>query len=109
MGMWESLLCYYGNSFPEHPAKRRTVLNLAHLGKKTWNLPRVVQRRGVTFELDLKDAIPRSIYYLGYYEPWETRWLESVLKPGWTVLGTIESPIQGGDGNKEYLIAAQKA
>ena len=28
---------------------------------------------------------------------------------GWTVLGTMESPIQGGDGNKEFLIAAQKA
>jgi 23S rRNA (cytidine1920-2'-O)/16S rRNA (cytidine1409-2'-O)-methyltransferase len=27
----------------------------------------------------------------------------------WTVLGHIESPIQGGDGNREYLIAAQKS
>ena len=28
---------------------------------------------------------------------------------GWSVLGTMESPIQGGDGNKEFLIAAEKA
>jgi 23S rRNA (cytidine1920-2'-O)/16S rRNA (cytidine1409-2'-O)-methyltransferase len=27
----------------------------------------------------------------------------------WTVLGHIESPIQGGDGNIEFLIAAQKS
>ena len=27
----------------------------------------------------------------------------------WTVIGHIESPIQGGDGNREYLIAAQKS
>lgn len=27
---------------------------------------------------------------------------------GWTVSGHIESPIEGGDGNREYLIAAKK-
>ena len=30
-------------------------------------------------------------------------------QPRWTVVGHIESPIQGGDGNREYLIAAQKS
>ena len=29
--------------------------------------------------------------------------------PGWRVLGTMESPIAGGDGNIEYLLAASKA
>jgi 23S rRNA (cytidine1920-2'-O)/16S rRNA (cytidine1409-2'-O)-methyltransferase len=29
--------------------------------------------------------------------------------PGWRVLGTTESPIPGGDGNIEYLLAARKA
>jgi 23S rRNA (cytidine1920-2'-O)/16S rRNA (cytidine1409-2'-O)-methyltransferase len=28
---------------------------------------------------------------------------------GWRVLGLIESPIKGGDGNIEYLLAAQKS
>jgi 23S rRNA (cytidine1920-2'-O)/16S rRNA (cytidine1409-2'-O)-methyltransferase len=28
---------------------------------------------------------------------------------GWTVIGTMESPIQGGDGNREFLIAARRA
>jgi 23S rRNA (cytidine1920-2'-O)/16S rRNA (cytidine1409-2'-O)-methyltransferase len=27
----------------------------------------------------------------------------------WTVIGHIESPIMGGEGNREYLVAAQKA
>jgi 23S rRNA (cytidine1920-2'-O)/16S rRNA (cytidine1409-2'-O)-methyltransferase len=29
--------------------------------------------------------------------------------PGWRVLGTMESPLPGGDGNIEYLLAASKA
>ncbi|MGH6870380.1 MAG: TlyA family RNA methyltransferase [Rhizomicrobium sp.] len=30
-------------------------------------------------------------------------------QPGWTVLGHMDSPIAGGDGNREFLIAARKA
>ena len=33
---------------------------------------------------------------------------EFVARGGWTVLGHIESPIMGGDGNLEYLLAARK-
>ena len=29
-------------------------------------------------------------------------------QPGWTVLGIVESPILGPEGNKEFLIAARK-
>ncbi len=29
-------------------------------------------------------------------------------QPGWTVLGMIESPIKGGDGNREFLMAATR-
>lgn len=32
-------------------------------------------------------------------------WLES--QSNWTVAGTMPSPIEGGDGNREYLIAAR--
>jgi 23S rRNA (cytidine1920-2'-O)/16S rRNA (cytidine1409-2'-O)-methyltransferase len=35
------------------------------------------------------------------------RWLEA--RPGWTVLGLVESPIRGAAGNKEFLIAARRA
>jgi 23S rRNA (cytidine1920-2'-O)/16S rRNA (cytidine1409-2'-O)-methyltransferase len=34
------------------------------------------------------------------------RWL--IEEQGWSVLGTMESPIKGGDGNREFLIAAVK-
>lgn len=34
------------------------------------------------------------------------KWLTQ--EKGWESLGLIESPIQGGDGNKEFLIAARK-
>lgn len=30
-------------------------------------------------------------------------------RPGWTVEGTVESPIAGGDGNREFLLAARRA
>jgi 23S rRNA (cytidine1920-2'-O)/16S rRNA (cytidine1409-2'-O)-methyltransferase len=30
-------------------------------------------------------------------------------QPHWSVLGTMESPIAGGDGNREFLIAAKRA
>ncbi len=33
-------------------------------------------------------------------------WLAA--QPGWTVLGAIDSPIEGADGNREYLIAARR-
>jgi 23S rRNA (cytidine1920-2'-O)/16S rRNA (cytidine1409-2'-O)-methyltransferase len=36
-----------------------------------------------------------------------TRWIGG--QGGWTVLGRIESPVVGGDGNREFLLAAQKA
>ncbi len=35
------------------------------------------------------------------------RWLEA--RPGWTVLGLVESPIRGAAGNREFLIAARRA
>lgn len=33
-------------------------------------------------------------------------WLEN--QPGWRALGTIPSPIEGGDGNREFLLAGEK-
>ena len=35
-----------------------------------------------------------------------SRWLSDDM--GWRVLGLTQSPIEGGDGNREYLIAAEK-
>ncbi|MGH6890857.1 MAG: SAM-dependent methyltransferase, partial [Dongiaceae bacterium] len=30
-------------------------------------------------------------------------------RPGWSVLGIVESPILGPEGNKEFLIAARRS
>jgi 23S rRNA (cytidine1920-2'-O)/16S rRNA (cytidine1409-2'-O)-methyltransferase len=35
-----------------------------------------------------------------------SRWLSQ--EQAWSVLGTMQSPITGGDGNREFLIAATK-
>jgi 23S rRNA (cytidine1920-2'-O)/16S rRNA (cytidine1409-2'-O)-methyltransferase len=35
-----------------------------------------------------------------------TAWISS--EQGWTLLGSMQSPITGGDGNVEYLVAARK-
>ena len=35
------------------------------------------------------------------------KWIAS--ESGWSVLGVMESPIQGGDGNREFLVAARKS
>ncbi len=35
------------------------------------------------------------------------QWLEA--RPGWTLLGLVESPIRGAEGNREFLIAARRA
>ena len=36
-----------------------------------------------------------------------SRWLDAL--PGWRVIGRSESPIQGPKGNREFLIAAERA
>jgi 23S rRNA (cytidine1920-2'-O)/16S rRNA (cytidine1409-2'-O)-methyltransferase len=33
-------------------------------------------------------------------------WLDAL--PGWSVIGTMESPVLGGDGNREFLLAAKR-
>lgn len=33
-------------------------------------------------------------------------WLNA--QPGWVVIGTMDSPIAGGDGNREFLLAARR-
>ena len=36
-----------------------------------------------------------------------TTWLPK--NSGWSVIGSIDSPVKGGDGNREFLIAARKS
>ncbi len=54
-----------------------------------------VGKRGVVRDSALHDEVCARI----------AAWLAE--QPGWTVLGLAESPIQGPEGNKEFLIAAR--
>ena len=59
--------------------------------------PGQVGKGGVVRDPALHEAVCRRI----------AAWLGA--QPGWTVLGTTESPITGPEGNKEFLIAARRA
>ena len=56
-----------------------------------------VGKGGIVREPELHKEVSDSI----------SAWLAE--QPGWMVLGVIESPITGADGNKEFLISAQLA
>jgi len=55
-----------------------------------------VGKGGVVRDAAARDAAVTSV----------SEWIET--QAGWTVAGRMESPIEGGDGNREYLIAANK-
>jgi 23S rRNA (cytidine1920-2'-O)/16S rRNA (cytidine1409-2'-O)-methyltransferase len=55
-----------------------------------------VGKGGIVKDAAAQEAVLRDI----------AAWLGA--QPGWSVLGTMESPVRGGDGNREFLIAARK-
>ncbi|HEX3483717.1 MAG TPA: TlyA family RNA methyltransferase [Micropepsaceae bacterium] len=57
--------------------------------------PRGVSRGGIVKDEAIRAAVLPDI----------CGWME---KQGWQVLGTMDSPIPGGDGNREYLLAARR-
>ena len=58
--------------------------------------PLGVSRRGIVKDDDLREAALADV----------TAWVKS---QGWQVLGSMDSPIPGGEGNREYLLAAKRA
>jgi 23S rRNA (cytidine1920-2'-O)/16S rRNA (cytidine1409-2'-O)-methyltransferase len=58
--------------------------------------PLGVSRRGIVKDDALREGALADV----------TGWVKA---QGWQVLGSIESPIAGGDGNREYLLAAKRA
>ncbi len=53
-------------------------------------------KRGIVRDAQARDEALRRV-------------VDFVAGEGWSVLGAMESPIQGGDGNIEYLFAAVKS
>jgi 23S rRNA (cytidine1920-2'-O)/16S rRNA (cytidine1409-2'-O)-methyltransferase len=58
--------------------------------------PAHLSREGVVRDPAIHDSVCRGI----------ARWLETDM--GWQVLGMVPSPLAGGSGNREFLIAARK-
>jgi len=56
-----------------------------------------VGKGGIVREPELHKEVSETI----------SKWLAE--QPGWQVLGVIESPITGAEGNKEFLISARRA
>jgi FkbM family methyltransferase len=83
--VWDRLLLAYGQWLPYHPKKWRVVDALMPRAAPTWTTPRLAKRRGIWFELDLRQFGDRFIYYLEY-ERWETRFVERCVRPGWVVI-----------------------
>ena len=59
--------------------------------------PGRVGKGGVVRDPALHDEVCRRV----------AAWLSR--QPGWSVLGIVESPITGPEGNREFLIAARRA
>lgn len=84
--LWSLALRAYGR-VPHFPGKWRAIpAGLFLRTQPLWDRPVVVRRRGVTYELDLNDYLPRYLYFTGSWEPWETRTVERLVRPGATVV-----------------------
>lgn len=81
----DTILCAYG-SLPYHPGKWRIANALMPLAAATWRQPRLATVRGVRYELDLQDRVPREILYHGEYEPAEAEFLRRFVHPGDVVI-----------------------
>jgi len=68
---------------------------LVALIKPQFEAPRRHRKRGVVREAAVHAAVCAEIEAF-------------VASLGWTVIGTLESPIEGGDGNREFLLGARR-
>jgi len=82
----QSILGGVGASTPYFPGKGRlwnVILDrLPSLTKGEF----IVRRRNLTWKLDIQCVIQRSLFYLGAYEPWDTSFFLSMIKPGQCVV-----------------------
>jgi FkbM family methyltransferase len=79
-------LVLYGRWLPYHPKKLHIVAALDRLARSAWIAPRAARLRGVQYQFDPSSWVARSIYYLGDWEHWDTRYFNRAIKPGWTVI-----------------------
>jgi FkbM family methyltransferase len=79
-------LVVYGRCLPYHPKKLHIVAALDRVARSAWTVPRTARLQGVQYEFLPSSWVARSIYYLGDWEHWDTRYFKRTIKPGWTVI-----------------------
>jgi len=81
------MLVWYGYYLPYHRGKWRVVNAVIKLFglQALHRAPVAVRRRGLWFSLDTRYYLDRSLYYLGTHEGKDTRFVETVILPGWVV------------------------
>ena len=82
--MLDRMLVAY-SYLPHHPGKWHVYNRMLPRVQTTWITPRLRTRFGVRFECDLRDKVPREIYYLGY-DRRDCRALRPLVKPGSVIL-----------------------
>ncbi len=81
------MVCY-GYLLPDHPGKWQLIKRLS----KSMGLHKIppsevtVARNGITYRLDITDAMDRIIYYRGVHERLETKLCRCIIRPGFTCL-----------------------
>ena len=97
-------LARYEFYLPCFPGKWRTVKWLSSIPDRYASGIHTVERRELSWQLDTRCFIQRSLYYLGTYayESRETEFVENVLRPGWCVVDV------GANFGYYSLLAAQK-
>ena len=84
---WDRILTIYGKATPAHPGKWRVIDSLASRAQPAWTTARLATYNGIRFDLDLADYMARHIYFRDF-DPWETRFLNRAVKPGWVAIDT---------------------
>lgn len=95
-------LLWYGMGTPYFPGKWRTVEWVISRCRRLAVGSYVVKRHGLLWEVDLECLIQRSLYYLGWWEIWETKFFQAVLQPNWCVVDV------GANIGYYSLLAAKK-
>ena len=81
----DAALSAYGRLVPYHGGRWRITNFLGPYTASTWKGPREITRMGIRLAADPSDFVGREILYNHEYEPYETRFIRSVIRPGFTV------------------------
>ena len=79
------LVRWYGSHF-DHPGQWRVVDLLRRVLKARASGDRLVDSRGLRWQLDPSDHMQAAVFWLGQMDRWEVRHLENQMKGNWVLL-----------------------